>query len=98
MWALAKANLFWVLHAGQMRMPGRIDQPRLFTSYRTDAVLLHPHRRVVSERVAVRPTGAFAHAPDKDRVSAGSPTEPCRASVPHADDSSRVAHKDASLA
>eukprot|EP00965_Chrysotila_dentata_P058193 1929668-Pleurochrysis_carterae.AAC.1 len=52
MWALAKANLFWVLHAGRVHMPGRIDPPRMFTSYWTDAVLLHPRRRMVSKRKA----------------------------------------------
>eukprot|EP00965_Chrysotila_dentata_P173946 5742250-Pleurochrysis_carterae.AAC.1 len=36
-WALAKAHLFWVLHAGRMRLPGRLSAAPRFATYRTDA-------------------------------------------------------------
>eukprot|EP00965_Chrysotila_dentata_P127587 4219326-Pleurochrysis_carterae.AAC.1 len=46
MWALAKANLLWILHAGRLHMPGRIDPVPMFATYRTDAVLLQPRCRM----------------------------------------------------
>eukprot|EP00965_Chrysotila_dentata_P160022 5284326-Pleurochrysis_carterae.AAC.1 len=44
MWALAKANLYWILHAGRLHMPGRVDPAPMFATYRTDAIMLQPRR------------------------------------------------------
>eukprot|EP00965_Chrysotila_dentata_P125701 4154956-Pleurochrysis_carterae.AAC.1 len=62
MWALAKANLLWVLHASRLRMPGRIDPVPLFAAYRTDAVQMRPrcgkHRASIPAAPAARPATA----------------------------------------
>eukprot|EP00965_Chrysotila_dentata_P095120 3144428-Pleurochrysis_carterae.AAC.1 len=36
-WALAKAHMFWLLHAGRERLPGRLNATPRFATYRTDA-------------------------------------------------------------
>eukprot|EP00965_Chrysotila_dentata_P173125 5713086-Pleurochrysis_carterae.AAC.1 len=36
---MAKASLFWLLHAGHLMLPGGRD-PKVYNTYRTEAVLL----------------------------------------------------------
>eukprot|EP00965_Chrysotila_dentata_P136733 4522307-Pleurochrysis_carterae.AAC.1 len=36
---MAKASMFWLLHAGHLMLPGGRD-PKVYNSYRTEAVLL----------------------------------------------------------
>eukprot|EP00965_Chrysotila_dentata_P144694 4779743-Pleurochrysis_carterae.AAC.1 len=36
---MAKASMFWLLHAGHLMLPGGCDS-RVFNSYRTEAALL----------------------------------------------------------
>eukprot|EP00965_Chrysotila_dentata_P065940 2184221-Pleurochrysis_carterae.AAC.1 len=44
MWALAKANIFWVLHAGRHCLPGALTATARFATYKTNAAVLGARR------------------------------------------------------
>eukprot|EP00965_Chrysotila_dentata_P013523 448493-Pleurochrysis_carterae.AAC.1 len=44
MWALAKANIFWVLHAGRHCLPGALTATARFATYKTNATVLGARR------------------------------------------------------
>eukprot|EP00965_Chrysotila_dentata_P005416 177731-Pleurochrysis_carterae.AAC.1 len=79
MWALAKANLFWMLHSARLRMPGRACPAPMFATYRTDACLMHHRLRANTSHVPTYPADASV-----SMTEAASDTSPPQPGANHA--------------
>eukprot|EP00965_Chrysotila_dentata_P137363 4543800-Pleurochrysis_carterae.AAC.1 len=93
--ALAKANLFWILHAGRLHMSGRIDPAPMFATYRTDANLLHPRCRTAHTRGPASFAGSPAITANGVSATARPQPEAGHTHRQHADEPSLVAPSNA---